>query len=81
MYFIKDLGKLRIEYVLDEKLGGRHPYCASCQTLLLPEDERIVLRKEKPNSQGIREGIYFCGKCALELTQIVRRLLKDLEDY
>ena len=80
MYLVKDLGHLMIEYVIDEKLGGRHPYCASCQTLLLPEDERVVLRKAQPNSQGIREGMYFCSDCALEFTMIVGRLLGDLED-
>lgn len=80
MYLIKDLGSLSIEYVIDEKLGGRHPYCASCQTLLLSENERVVLRKIQPSKQGIREGMFFCGDCALEFTQVVRRLLGDLED-
>lgn len=80
MYLIEDLGSLSIEYVIDEKLEGRHPYCASCQTLLLPENERIVLGKTQPSKQGIKEGIFFCGDCALEFTRVVRRLLGDLED-
>jgi len=79
MYLVKDCGHLLIEYAIDEVLGGRHPNCAVCQSLLLPEDERIVLRKTQPNKQGIREGMFFCGNCAHRLMLTIDELLEGGE--
>jgi len=69
------LGKLDIEYAIDETIPGRHPKCAACQKILYADDERIVLRKEQANVQGIREGMFFCFSCSLELTRTITRLL------
>jgi hypothetical protein len=77
MYLVKDVGHIMIEYAIDETTGGRYPYCAACQKLLLPEDERIVLRKEQPTKQGIREGIFLCGNCAWGVTRIIENLLEE----
>jgi len=77
MYLVKDVGKLRVEYALDEILGGRHPQCSGCGTTLLPEDGRTILRRERPNTQGIREGVFFCDKCAFQLAATINNLLGE----
>ncbi len=75
MYLIRDVGKLQVEYALDEVLGGRHPQCTGCGTCLMPEDGKTILRRERPNTQGIREGVFFCDKCALKLVATMTELL------
>ena len=77
MYLVDNVGKLQIEYALDEVLGGRHPQCSGCGVRLMPEDGRIILRRERPNTQGIREGVFFCDKCALKLADVINELLGE----
>lgn len=70
------IGKLTIEYAIDETIPGRHPICACCPKVLLEKDERIVIRKEQANSQGIREGIFLCFNCSVEVRKAMRELLE-----
>ena len=71
----KSVGKLTVEFAIDETIPGPHPKCTCCHKVLFAEDERIVLRREQPNRQGIREGIFFCFSCSLEVASSIRRLL------
>jgi len=77
MYLVKDVGKVLIEYSLDEPIPGRHPRCVVCNTLLLAKHEIIVLRRDKVTGQGIREGLFFCGNCAGEVARAINRLLGE----
>lgn len=75
MYLVKDVGKLLIEYSFNEPIPGRHPRCAVCGILLLAKDEIIILRRDKVTGQGVREGVFFCGKCAVETVSVINSLL------
>ena len=77
MYLVKDVGHMMIEYAIDELAVGRYPYCAACQKLLLPEDERIIFRKDQPTKQGVREGIFLCANCAWGIARTIEELLED----
>ena len=79
MYLAKDVGKVLIEYALDETIPGRHPRCVVCNTLLLAKDEIITLRRDKVTGQGVREGLFFCGRCAGEVARTINRLLGEVE--
>ncbi len=76
MYDSKSIGKLLIEYAIDESIPGRHPTCASCPKTLLKGDERIIIRKKQANSQGIREGIFLCFDCSMKMMKAMRELLE-----
>ena len=77
MYLVKEVGKVQIEYSLDEVIPGRHPRCVVCNKLLLAEDEIITLRRDKVTGQGIREGLFFCGLCANEMVNGIKSLLGE----
>ena len=77
MYLVKDVGKLQVEYALDEVFVGRHPQCSGCGITLLNEDGKTILRRERPNTGGIREGVFFCDECALQLAATINLLLGE----
>lgn len=77
MYLVQDVGKLVIEYALDEPIPGPHPKCVACHRLLLAEDERIILRREQVRVSGIRAGQFFCALCAKKLTDTINSLLGE----
>lgn len=77
MYLSSDVGHLSVEWAIDEVIPGRHPFCAACKFKLQTKDERIVLRKEQANSQGIREGIFLCGPCAWKIVLALQWLLEE----
>lgn len=64
----KLLGYLNIEYIIDELITGPRPKCTCCGKIILPEDERIILKGQKSR-------MFFCFHCALETASTVRRLL------
>jgi len=75
MYDSREVGKVLVEFAIDETIPGRHPKCAACHTTLLSKDERIVIRRDTVNVQGIREGVFLCFSCALDVASTIRRLL------
>ena len=75
MYLVQDVGKVLVEYSLDEAIPGRHPRCVVCNKLLLAEDEIIVIRRDKVTGHGIREGMFHCGMCANKLANAINSLL------
>lgn len=77
MYLVQDVGKVLVEYSLEEPIPGRHPRCVVCNNLLLAEDEIIVVRRDKVTGQGIREGMFFCGLCAKSLADTINSLLGE----
>ena len=77
MYLVKNVGKVLLEYSLEEPIPGRHPRCVVCNKLLLAEDEIIVLRRDKVTGQGIREGLFFCGLCANDTANTIKSLLGE----
>jgi len=80
MYLVKNVGKVLLEYALDETIPGRHPRCVVCHSLLLASDEIIILRRDKVTGQGIREGLFFCGNpCAGEVARTIKELLGEAE--
>lgn len=77
MYLVQDVGKVLVEYSLDETISGRHPKCSVCGKLLLAEDEIIIIRRDRVTGQGVREGIFFCGLCANEMANCIKSLLGE----
>ena len=77
MYLVKDVGKVLVEYSLDETIPGRHPRCTVCGSLLLASDEILTLRREKVVAQGVKEGLFFCGTCAGKLAKTIKELLGE----
>ena len=77
MFEVAKIEHLDITYSIDETIGGPHPKCTACHKTLLKEDEHIVLRRDQVNTQGIREGIFFCGLCANEMANGIKSLLGE----
>lgn len=78
MYLVKDVGKLMIEYLIDETSPGARTYCTACNKMILPEDERIVMRRTQRNDKAARAGLFFCGRCAGEVARTINTLLGEV---
>lgn len=75
MYDAKEIGRITVEYLIDETSPGARTYCAICNKPILPEDERVVIRRLQHNNKSNRAAIFLCFKDALELANTIVRIL------
>ena len=72
-----EVGRVSIVYNSNNTQSGRRPKCAVCRNLILPNNERITIRRSQHNDLGVRAPMYLCVKDARRVANSILRIIGE----